>query len=97
MLLINPKDNLKTIEFLTTLDPNFADQNLKVCNMIFFHSSLPIYYLIRSQICSSIYESMQSGDYGQIESSILKKYRLDCNRLWPQANLFQRKNSSSTS
>ncbi|CAF0802062.1 unnamed protein product [Rotaria sp. Silwood1] len=75
MLLINPKNNLKAIEFLTTLNSNFIDQNLKVC--------------------SNIYESMQSGDYGSIESSILEKYRLECNRLWPQANLFQI-NPSST-
>ena len=32
---------------------------------------------------------MQSGDYGSIEYSILEKYRLECNQLWPQANIFQ--------
>ncbi len=32
---------------------------------------------------------MQSGDYGSIESSTLEKYRLECSRLWPQANIFQ--------
>lgn len=30
MLLIDPTNNLKALEFLTTLDPNFTDQNLKV-------------------------------------------------------------------
>ncbi|CAF0922384.1 unnamed protein product [Rotaria sordida] len=75
MLLINPKNNFKAIEFLTTLNSNFIDQNLKVC--------------------SNIYENMQLGDYGSIESSIIEKYRLECNHLWPQANLFQI-NPSST-
>lgn len=37
---------------------------------------------------------MQAGDYGQIDSSILEKYRLECSRLWPQANLFQTNLSS---
>jgi hypothetical protein len=69
MLLINPTNNLKAIEFLTTLDSNFTDQNVKVC--------------------STIYENMQAGDYGIIDNSILDKYRIECNRLWPQANLFQ--------
>jgi hypothetical protein len=32
---------------------------------------------------------MQSGDYGSIESSTIEKYRLQCNQLWPQANIFQ--------
>ncbi len=32
---------------------------------------------------------MQSGDYGSIESSTLERYRLQCNQLWPQANIFQ--------
>jgi hypothetical protein len=32
---------------------------------------------------------MQSGDYGLIEDSILEKYRNECHRLWPQANIFQ--------
>ena len=32
---------------------------------------------------------MQSGGYGSIDSSIVENYRLQCNRLWPQANLFQ--------
>ncbi len=31
MLLLNPTNNLQAIEFLTTLDSNFTDQNLKVC------------------------------------------------------------------
>ncbi len=31
MLLINPTNNLKAIEYLTTLDSSFLDQNLKVC------------------------------------------------------------------
>ncbi|CAF4340093.1 unnamed protein product, partial [Adineta steineri] len=31
MLLINPADNIKAIEFVTSLDSNFIDQNLKVC------------------------------------------------------------------
>ncbi|CAF1021988.1 unnamed protein product [Adineta steineri] len=35
MLLINPTNNLKAIEYLTTLDPNFTDQNLKVCTNIY--------------------------------------------------------------
>ncbi|CAF4348649.1 unnamed protein product [Rotaria magnacalcarata] len=69
MFLINPTNNVKAIEFLTTLDSNFSDQNLK--------------------ICTSIYEDIQAGDYGLIESSTLEKYRLECNRHWPQANLFQ--------
>jgi hypothetical protein len=69
MLLINPTNNLKAIEFLTTLDPKFTDENVKVC--------------------SSIYESLQAGDYGVVDNSILDKYRIECNRLWPQANLFQ--------
>jgi hypothetical protein len=30
MLLLNPTNNLKAIEFLTTLDSSFIDQNLKV-------------------------------------------------------------------
>ncbi|CAF3365910.1 unnamed protein product [Rotaria socialis] len=69
MFLINPTNNVKAIEFLTTLDSNFSDQNLK--------------------ICTSIYEDIQAGDYGLIESSTLEKYRLECNRHWPQANIFQ--------
>jgi hypothetical protein len=69
MFLINPTNNLKAIEFLTTLDPTFTNQNLKVC--------------------SNIYENMQLGDYGSIDNSILDKYRTECNRLWPKANLFQ--------
>lgn len=32
---------------------------------------------------------MQAGDYGTIESSMLEKYRQECHRLWPQANIFQ--------
>lgn len=36
MLLINPTNNLKAIEYLTTLDSNFSDQNLKVCLRVFF-------------------------------------------------------------
>ncbi|CAF0981001.1 unnamed protein product [Rotaria sordida] len=69
MLLINPTNNLKTIEFLTMLDPNFTDQTVKTC--------------------SNIYEGMQLGDYGPIENSMLEKYRNECHRLWPQANIFQ--------
>ncbi|CAF1526923.1 unnamed protein product, partial [Adineta ricciae] len=69
MLLISPTNSQKAIEYLTTLDSKFVDQNLKTC--------------------SSIYESMQSGGYGSIDSSIVENYRLQCNRLWPQANLFQ--------
>ncbi|UJR25810.1 hypothetical protein I4U23_007160 [Adineta vaga] len=75
MLLINPTNNQKAIEYLTALDSNFAEQNLKTC--------------------STIYKNMQAGNYGSIESSILENYRLQCNRLWPQANLFQL-NPSST-
>jgi hypothetical protein len=69
ILLLNPTNNLQAIEFLTTLDSNFTDQNLK--------------------LCSTIYENMQSGDYGSIDFSILEKYRLQCSQLWPQANIFQ--------
>ncbi|UJR23099.1 hypothetical protein I4U23_026122 [Adineta vaga] len=69
ILLINPTNNVKAIELLTTFDSNFTDQNLK--------------------ICSRIYESMQSGDYGSIDNSILEKYRNECHKRWPQANLFQ--------
>jgi len=69
MLLINPTNNLKAIEFLTTLDSNFTNQNLK--------------------ICSNIYENIRSGDYGLIDNSLIEKYRIECNRLWPQANIFQ--------
>lgn len=69
MLLINPTNNLKAIELLTTLDSNILDQNVKVC--------------------STIYEHMQAGDFGLIDNSILEKYRSECNRLWPRANLFQ--------
>ncbi|CAF0974034.1 unnamed protein product [Adineta steineri] len=69
MLLINPADNIKAIEFVTSLDSNFIDQNLKTC--------------------SNIYESMQMGEYGSIESSTLEKYRLACGQRWPQANIFQ--------
>ncbi|CAF4349440.1 unnamed protein product, partial [Adineta steineri] len=64
MLLINPADNIKAIEFVTSLDSNFIDQNLKTC--------------------SNIYESMQMGEYGSIESSTLEKYRLACGQRWPQ-------------
>lgn len=66
MLLINPTNNLKAIELLTTLD---ATQNV--------------------QICSTIYEDMQAGDFGLIDKTIVEKYRSECNRLWPRANLFQ--------
>jgi hypothetical protein len=38
---------------------------------------------------------MQLGNYGPIESSMLEKYRNECTRLWPQANIFQI-NPSST-
>jgi len=69
MLLINPKENIKAIEFLTTLNTNFTNQNLKVC--------------------TTIYENLQSGDYGAVDSSISDKYRSECQRLWPQANIFQ--------
>lgn len=69
MLLINPTNNLKAIELLTTLDSNFLDQTV--------------------QTCSTIYERMQAGDFGLIENSILEKYRAECHRLWPRANLFQ--------
>ena len=69
MLLINPTNNLKAIELLTTFDSNFLDQNVKTC--------------------STIYEQMQAGDYGLIDHSILEKYRSECHRLYPRANLFQ--------
>lgn len=39
MLLINPKNNLKAIEYLTTFDSNFLDQNLKVCFGFFLSRS----------------------------------------------------------
>ncbi|CAF3920737.1 unnamed protein product, partial [Rotaria magnacalcarata] len=69
MFLINPSNSLKIMEFLTTLDTNFTNQNLKTC--------------------TTIYESIQQGDYGLVENSTLEKYRNECHRLWPQANIFQ--------
>ncbi|CAF3378700.1 unnamed protein product [Rotaria sp. Silwood1] len=62
-------NNLKAIEFLTTVDQSFIDQNL--------------------QLYSNIYENMQLGDYGPIESSILEKYHNQCNHFWQKANIFQ--------
>jgi len=38
---------------------------------------------------------MQLGNYGSIESSILEKYRLECQHRWPQANIFQINPSSN--
>ncbi|CAF1077117.1 unnamed protein product [Didymodactylos carnosus] len=35
MLLLNPSNNLKAIQFLTTLDPSFIDQNYKTCANIY--------------------------------------------------------------
>ena len=46
------------------------------------------FYLLL-QTCSSIYESLQSGDYGTIEDAVVEKYRNECHKLWPQADLFQ--------
>lgn len=36
MLLINPTNNLKAIEYLTILDSSFLDQNLKVRILVLF-------------------------------------------------------------
>ncbi|CAF0757100.1 unnamed protein product [Rotaria sp. Silwood1] len=41
------------------------------------------------QLYSNIYENMQLGDYGPIESSILEKYHNQCNHFWQKANIFQ--------
>jgi len=35
MLLLNPTNNLKAIEFLTTIDRNFTDVNLKFCSNLY--------------------------------------------------------------
>ena len=37
---------------------------------------------------------MKAGVYGPIDSSILEQYRIECNRCWPHANLFQINSSS---
>ena len=66
-----------------------------------FESSSPLSESPRSppclsffQVCSNIYENMQAGDYGSVESPMLEKYRADCQRIWPKANLFQLNSSS---
>lgn len=46
MLLINPTDNLKAIEYLTTLNSNFTNQNLKVCSNIYENMQSGDYGLI---------------------------------------------------
>lgn len=85
MLLIDPENHSKTIEFLTKFDSNFTNQNLKVC----FSTRNSVEFLLRFQTCSTIYEGLKSGDFGRIDSSTLENYRLECHRLWPQANHFQ--------
>lgn len=46
MLLTNPTNNLKAIEYLTTLDSNFTDQNLKICTHIYENMQSGDYGLI---------------------------------------------------
>lgn len=94
MLLLNPTNNTKAIEFLTTLDPNFTNQNLKVS---FKHIQTCFMNKISFQTCSTIYENMKQGDYGVIENSILEKYRTECQRFWPKANLFKTAEQSQSS
>jgi hypothetical protein len=50
MFLINPTNNLKAIEFLTTLDSNFTDQNLKVCSIIYENMQSGDYGIIENSI-----------------------------------------------
>jgi hypothetical protein len=50
MFLINPTNNLKAIEFLTKLDSNFTDQNLKISSIIYENMQSGDYGLIDNSI-----------------------------------------------
>lgn len=47
MLLINPANNLKAVELLTTLDPNFINQNVKVRHLFIFFLCIVIDFQFR--------------------------------------------------
>lgn len=75
---------LEAAKVMFLLNP---DNNLKAIEFLTEFNSNFIDQNLK--ICSTIYESLRSGDFGSIDASILEKYRQECHQLWPYANLFQ--------
>lgn len=47
-----------------------------------------------SKLCSSVFESLKLGDFGQVEESKIEEFRVRCGEIWESANLFKSSSSS---